>query len=219
MYLDAKGKACPMPVILAKQELDKGCEILTIAVDNKIAVENLCRLGASRGLAVGIAEDNGVFEVSLISDGTKETFYAKATDTATQSRSASTAAAQIQPSAGRDCTPSGYGYAVFIGKDTLGEGARELGENLMKMAIYTLSQSEDVPAALLFMNSGVKLPAGEEAQVIDSLKELAEKGIEILVCGTCLNYYGLTEQLKVGTVSNMYDILEKMQQVSKVVTL
>jgi sulfur relay (sulfurtransferase) complex TusBCD TusD component (DsrE family) len=65
----------------------------------------------------------------------------------------------------------------------------------------------------------VKLPAGEEQQVIDSLMTLLEKGSIILVCGTCLNYYGLTDRLKVGTVSNMYDIMSAMQRADKVITL
>ena len=69
------------------------------------------------------------------------------------------------------------------------------------------------------MNAGVTLPAGEEAQVIESLQALSGKGCEILVCGTCLNYYGLTERLKVGTVSNMYDIADKLLRASRVVTL
>ena len=113
----------------------------------------------------------------------------------------------------------GCGYAVFIGKDTVGSGDDTLGYNLLKMALYTLAQGDDVPASVLFMNGGVKLPAGDEPQVIESLAQLIEKGTEVLVCGTCLNYFGLTEQLKIGTVSNMYDILGRMQSAAKVITL
>lgn len=225
MYINAIGKACPMPVVMAKKELDKGAESLTVAVDNQIAVENLSRLAAARGMEVSVKEKEGIFEVKLCTSQEADAVHA-GTDASTAPTTD-----QTQPpkdSAPKDraasapspaCTPYGCGYAVFIGKDVVGEGERELGENLMKMAIYTLSQSDQIPAAVLFMNSGVKLPAGEEQQVMDSLKELMEKGCEILVCGTCLNYYGLTEQLKIGTVSNMYDILEKMQQAAKVITL
>ena len=69
------------------------------------------------------------------------------------------------------------------------------------------------------MNGGVLLPAGEEAQVVDSIRALADRGAEILVCGTCLNYYGVTDQLKIGTVSNMYDIVERMAQAAKVISV
>lgn len=225
MYINAIGKACPMPVVMAKKELDKGAEFLTVAVDNQIAVENLSRLAAARGMEVSVEEKEGAFEVKLCTSQEEGAVHAEA------AASAAPAADKTQPSEASEpkdhaayapsfaCTPYGCGYAVFIGKDVVGEGERELGENLMKMAIYTLSQSDQIPAAMLFMNSGVKLPAGEEQQVMDSLKELMDKGCEILVCGTCLNYYGLTEQLKIGTVSNMYDILEKMQQAAKVITL
>jgi hypothetical protein len=68
------------------------------------------------------------------------------------------------------------------------------------------------------MNSGVRLP-GEEQQVLENLRELEEKGCEVLVCGTCLNYYGLTDKLKIGNVSNMYDILGRMQSAAKVIAL
>ena len=69
------------------------------------------------------------------------------------------------------------------------------------------------------MNDGVKLPAGEEPQVIENIQTLLDKGAKVLVCGTCLNYYGIMERLKIGTVSNMYDILGAMQRADKVITL
>ena len=69
------------------------------------------------------------------------------------------------------------------------------------------------------MNSGVKLVAGDEQLIIDSVNKLIKKGAEVLVCGTCLDFYGLKEQLKVGEVSNMYDILGRMQEAAKTITL
>jgi sulfur relay (sulfurtransferase) complex TusBCD TusD component (DsrE family) len=69
------------------------------------------------------------------------------------------------------------------------------------------------------MNEGVKLVTGVEPQIVENLNTLIEKGTKVLVCGTCLNYYGLKDELKVGTVSNMYDILGAMQEVSKVIKL
>ncbi len=114
---------------------------------------------------------------------------------------------------------AGCGYAVFVSRDCVGDGDAELGRSLMKMALYTLSESDDVPASLLFMNAGVKLVAGGEAQIAESVHALQEKGTEVLVCGTCLDYYGLTERLEAGEVSNMYDILGRMQEAAKVVTL
>lgn len=195
MQIDARGKACPMPVILAKKELDGGCNDLTVLVDNRTAVENLTRLGNSAGMTVASGETlDGLF--------VRLTGEAKPVEHPVIS-----------------CPTTGSGYAVFIGKDVVGTGERELGYNLMKMALYTLAQGDSVPAHILFMNEGVKLPAGEEQQVIDSLITLSEKGCIVLVCGTCLNYYGIADRLKVGIVSNMYDILGAMQRADKVISL
>ena len=88
----------------------------------------------------------------------------------------------------------------------------------MKMFFYTLTQSDDLPASILFMNGGVKLPVHNE-QIAGHLRELSSKGVEILVCGTCLNFYHLAEQLQVCTVSNMYEIVERMKQAGKVISL
>ena len=195
MQIDARGKACPQPVILAKKEIDGGCRDLTVLVDNKTAVENLTRLGNSAGMAVTSGETSQGLFVRLTGEG------------------------KIVEEPVIACPTTGNGYAVFIGKDVVGAGERELGYNLMKMALYTLAQGDSVPAYVLFMNDGVKLPAGEEQQVIDSLMTLIERGSIVLVCGTCLNYYGIADRLKVGTVSNMYDIMSAMQRADKVITL
>jgi selenium metabolism protein YedF len=195
MQIDARGKACPQPVILAKKEIDGGCRDLTVLVDNKTAVENLTRLGNSAGMAVTSGETSQGLFVRLTGEG------------------------KIVEEPVIACPTTGNGYAVFIGKDVVGAGERELGYNLMKMALYTLAQGDSVPAYVLFMNDGVKLPAGEEQQVIDSLMTLIERGSIVLVCGTCLNYYGIADRLKAGTVSNMYDIMSAMQRADKVITL
>lgn len=200
-YIDARGKACPMPVILAKKEIDGGEKNLTVAVDNEIAVGNLTRLAQNSGIEVKIEKtDDGCFNV-IFAGGASET--PEASEKAT-------------PAA---CTPSGCGYTVFFGKDYVGEGDHTLGHNLAKMMLYTLSESDDVPAAVIFMNSGVKLPTSDKLDIINSISTLIEKGTEVLVCGTCLNYYGLADSLKVGTVSNMYEILEKMKEAAKVITI
>ena len=107
---------------------------------------------------------------------------------------------------------------AFVPRETVGDGDPELGRSLMKMFFYTLSQSDDLPAAVLFMNGGVKLPTQDE-QVIEHLRTLANRGVELLVCGTCLNFYGIADQLKLGVASNMYDIVERMQRADKVLTL
>ena len=197
--IDATGKACPIPVVLAKQALEQQGSDLTVLVDNPTAVENLKRLAGNKGLETAVSQEGNIYAVSFSGEMAP----------------VPAAAAAATPA----CSPVGCGTAVFIGKEIVGSGDDTLGYNLMKMFLYTLSQGDQAPASLLFMNGGVKLPAGTEQQVIDSIRAIQERGTEVLVCGTCLNYYGLTEQLQVGTVSNMYDIVERMQQAAKVITV
>lgn len=194
--IDAKGKACPTPVIMAKKAISAGESSFTVLVDNTTAVENLKRLAENQGFDAAAAEAEGVFSVAFTRTG----------------------CAACEEVVNSPLPAPGGDWAVFVGRDIIGDGDRELGTNLMRMFFYTLSQGEDKPGAVLFMNAGVKLPTLDE-QVAEHLKTLSAVGVEILVCGTCLNFYGLTDRLRVGTVSNMYDIVTRMQKAGKVVSL
>ena len=194
--IDARGKACPTPVIMAKKAISAGESTFTVLVDNTTAVENLKRLAENQGFDAAAAEAEGVFSVAFTRTG----------------------CAACEEAVNAPLPAPGGDWAVFVGRDIIGDGDRELGTNLMRMFFYTLSQGEDKPGAVLFMNAGVKLPTLDE-QVVEHLKALSAVGVEILVCGTCLNFYGLTDRLRVGTVSNMYDIVTRMQKAGKVVSL
>ena len=198
ILVDAKGKLCPIPVVLAKKEIDGGAAEFTVEADNATAVENLQWLADSQGYRTTVQSADGVFSI----DFTKAPCE------------------QAGPSGAdaRDAGPADRSWAVFVGRETVGEGDPELGGSLMKMFFYTLSQSDDLPEAVLFMNGGVKLPTLND-QVAGHLCELAGKGVDVLVCGTCLNFYGIADKLQVGTVSNMYDIVERMKRAGKVVSL
>ena len=191
--IDARGKACPTPVILAKGAITAGETAFSIQVDNPIAVENLKRLAGNQGFSLQIREEEDCFSVAF------------------SRRDAPHTEQEPRPAALADC-------AIFVGRDTIGDGDRELGINLMRMFFYTLAQSEQPPRRILFMNAGVKLPA-LEGQVVEHLHTLAGRGVEILVCGTCLDFYHLAGQLQAGTVSNMYDIVSAMEGAAKVITL
>ena len=194
--IDARGKACPTPVIMAKKAISAGESTFTVLVDNTTAVENLKRLAANQGFDAAVTEQGGAFHLAFVRTG----------------------CAACEEAVNAPLPAPGGGWAVFVGRDIIGDGDRELGTNLMRMFFYTLSQGEDKPGAVLFMNAGVKLPTLDE-QVAEHLKALSADGVEILVCGTCLNFYGLTDRLRVGTVSNMYDIVTRMQKAGKVISL
>ena len=121
--VNAFGLACPKPLMMAKAKIDEGARELSVHVDNEIAVKNVSRLAEKYGLNVAVETIEGGWSVNF-SEG---------------DRSVAAAAAPVAAPA---CTPAGCGYAVFIGKDHVGEGDPQLGYNLMKMAIYTLSESE-----------------------------------------------------------------------------
>lgn len=204
MIIDAFGKQCPAPLVMAKKEIDKGNHDFSIKVDNETSVKNVSRMATKKGLAVNVKAIDGGFELAF----SEPAEGYEAPDLSSVLGQGGTVA-------------SGSGFAVFVSKDHLGEGDPVLGRNLIKMAVYTLAEGDDVPVSLLFMNSGVKLLAGDgaEQEVVDNVKKLAERGCEVLVCGTCLNYYKIADGLKAGEVSNMYDILERMHEASKVITL
>jgi selenium metabolism protein YedF len=191
MRIDAGGKQCPIPVIMAKKELEAGAQDVEIIVDGPTQVGNLERLGDALGRAATSEPFGDKFLVKFANGETKVGAKVEVADT----------------------------YAVFFNTNAIGTNNSELGGNLAKMAIFTLSESDKVPSYVLFMNEGVKLVTGVEPQIVENLNTLIEKGTQVLVCGTCLNYYGLKDDLKVGTVSNMYDILGAMQEVSKVIKL
>ena len=194
--IDAKGKNCPMPVIMAKKEIDAGVKFFEIEVDNKIAVENLKKLANSQGFTTSVEEDNSNFKVNF-SNGCEE---------------CEEVLAKVEGK-----KPLGN-WTIFVNKEIIGTGDDELGKSLMKMFIYTISEGDDLPKSILFMNGGVKVPTLNN-QAIEHLKVLQDKGVELLVCGACLNFYVLEEKLEVGRVSNMYDITNAMKEASKVITI
>lgn len=194
-HIDAKGKACPIPFMLAKKQIDEGNEEFIVEVDNFTAVENLKRLAKSQGYDAVVRQEGNLYQVRFSSFQTR----AKKEDVA-------------------DGTHSISDWVLFLGKPYLGEGEEELGKNLVRMFLYTVGEGEDLPCAVILMNKGVFL-AVKDDQCIANLSMLEKKGCSILVCGTCLNYYHLTEQVKVGTVSNMYEIVRTFEKASKVITL
>lgn len=199
--IDAKGQNCPIPVVLAKQAIAEGEHTFTIEVDHPAAVENLKRLAASQAFYLSVQEEDGCFILH----------FTKNREDGDPSQPDNEVETAPPAAPGKD-------YVIFIGRDVIGSGNPELGANLMQMFFYTLSNSAPLPRCVLFMNAGVKLPA-LNLQIIEHLGALSAKGVEILVCGTCLNFYGLTDPLPVGLVSNMYDILSRMQSAAKVITL
>ncbi|MDB8794019.1 sulfurtransferase-like selenium metabolism protein YedF [Romboutsia sp. 1001216sp1] len=183
--IDARGLACPKPVINTKKELDKlENGVIRVTVDNTMAKENIIKLSKSSNCESSVLREEEDLIVVEIIKGEN---------------------VKIEEDTKVDLDNK----CIFISSDKMGQGNDELGEVLIKGYIYTLTETKPYPKHIVFVNSGVKLTTVNEATV-ENLKILENNGVEILSCGTCLDYYNLKESLKVGTVTNMYNIVEVM---------
>jgi selenium metabolism protein YedF len=200
--IDARGLPCPQPVIKTKEAVEKSKGVsLLVLVSTEESRDNVLRFLKHAGAEIDSVDQKGG-EIHIltkeITGDTKAELKAEDYICSTQ--------------------PAAAGTTIFINKDRIGHGSDELGGNLMKAFVATIKDLSVQPRTICFMNSGVKLTVkGSEA--LPYLKELEEKGIELLVCGTCLNYFNLKEQLGAGRISNMYDISETMLKSSKVITI
>ena len=186
--LDCKGLACPQPVIQTKEKLDalQAGEQLVVIVDNEGSCSNVSRFGESQGHTVSFQEKEGKYHIH-IKKGAEE-------------------ATQETPEIVCD-TPQKKSIVVYVASETMGRGDDELGRILIHAYFESLSHFAKDITHIAFVNSGVKL-AIEGSPVLDHIKEMEQMGIEILSCGTCLNHFGINEQLAVGQVSNMFTILD-----------
>lgn len=201
IQVNAMGDACPIPVVKTKNAIRdlNGAGTVETLVDNEIAVQNLQKMAKQKGYGVK-AEKLGEhqFKVTMtIGEG-------------------DAMPAQNEP---ETCLvkPAGEkNTVVVIRRAQMGDGSEELGKALLKGFLYALSQQDVLPKTILFYNGGAAITCDGSASLED-LKNLEAMGVEILTCGTCLNFYGLTEKLKVGEVTNMYSIVEKMTQADLIV--
>lgn len=190
--VDARGLTCPQPVIATKKALEAIADgVVTTIVDNLTAKENVVKFAVANGCGASVEEKDGHYYVRIT----------KGAPTGEQ----------------RDTAATGE-IVYLISKDTLGHGSDELGAVLTKAFFVTLPEVEPLPKSLLFINGGVRLTA-QGSPVLDHLKALSERGVELLSCGTCLDYYHLKDKLAVGSVTNMYTILAKLSEAPKAITL
>ncbi len=221
--LDARGKTCPIPVVEARRALlADATATLRVLVDNRAAVENVSRLAQSLGRGARVEEISATEFHILIAGAEAPAAQAPTGGASPQpaggsggSVSPSTAAApQSKATAGGG--PHGVGTVVLFSSDEFGHGERELGQLLIRTLVYTLKEVEPAPHALLFVNGGVRLTT-EGSALLEDLCELASRGVQVFSCGTCLDYYGLKEKLKVGGVTNMFSIVSLLSTADRVI--
>ncbi len=245
MFIDAKGKPCPQPVILAIRALDalQAGETLQVQVDNEAAVENLKRMALKKGAAADVKADGSCWIVEIVPAGAPAAQSgaglsgAVATGGAqsgaglsggvatggAKSGAALSGGAQSSLSAEEQAqqicaVPARGPVVVAIGSAEMGNGDPKLGKILMKSFLYSLTQLDALPQTMLFFNGGVRMTT-EGSESIEDLKALEAQGVEILSCGTCLDFYGLKDKLRVGGITNMYVIAQTMAEASNVVKI
>jgi selenium metabolism protein YedF len=206
--LDVRGKTCPVPVVETRKALlADAAAPLRVLVDNRAAVENVRRFAQSLGRRVETEEVSATEFHILIAGAGAPAVPASAP--------AAPAPAPHPPTAAASDV-KGIGTVVLFSSDEFGHGARELGELLVRTFVYTLKEVEPAPHALLFVNSGVRLTT-EGSALLEDLCELAGRGVQVFSCGTCLDYYGLKEKLKVGAVTNMFSIVSLLSTADRVI--
>ncbi len=240
MFIDAKGKPCPQPVILAIRALDalQAGETLQVQVDNEAAVENLKRMAQKKGAAADVKADGSSWIVEIVPAGapaaqsgaglsgavaTGGVQSGAALSGGAQSGAALSNGAQSSLSAEEQAqqicaVPARGPVVVAIGSAEMGNGDPKLGKILMKSFLYSLTQLDALPQTVLFFNGGVRMTT-EGSESIEDLKALEAQGVEILSCGTCLDFYGLKDKLRVGGITNMYVIAQTMAEAGNVVKI
>ncbi len=188
--IDARGLACPLPVVKTKKALEGMPEgDITVIIERPEGSQNVQRFAASRNCSYEVEEKDGLFYIHIHKEKTETNETAK-----------------------------NSGNVVLITTDRLGTGSEELGKILMKAFLNTLWDTSPRPEKILFMNDGVRLTVGG-SDVLDALHLLENEGVEIYSCGTCLAYYELTDKLNVGQITNMYETVESLLSSDKVIKI
>ena len=188
--IDCRGMACPQPVITMKKVLEESEDKeFILIVDNTAARDNVERFAQSQGAVVDIEEKGRDFYLHI------------------QKGSGCNLASSVQKA---------EKVVIYINSNLLGIGEEALGTILMRAFLKTLLDLKPIPSKVIFINSGVRLTT-EGSEVLETLNAISEQGVEILSCGTCLDFYGLKEKLKAGVISNMYDIAQSLVEADRLI--
>ncbi|MBW1974249.1 MAG: sulfurtransferase-like selenium metabolism protein YedF [Deltaproteobacteria bacterium] len=198
--LDCRGLACPAPVLKTKEVIEKeNPEKIIIIVDNPAARENVGRFLKKSGYQFSSKEGNNEIFITALKDASEDV---------------NEYSCQIITDEERDSCKT----VVLVGTDRLGRGDKALGEKLMLNFLKTLDEMVPQLWRLVFLNGGVKLTI-EDSPVLNTLKKLEQSGVDILVCGTCLDFFNLLDKKKIGETTNMLDIVTTLQLADKVIPI
>lgn len=204
--LDCRGLPCPEPVVRCRDWLagphPEGDDVLEVLVDNSAAVQNVSNFLTGRGWCVNPRlEGPGMWRLVAARAGDR--------------REDGNAGSVASPASESLCNGGGGRTLVFLSSETIGRGDDGLGARLMVNFLGSLPELGSDLWRIVLVNGGVKLAAGGPA--LEKLRALADAGVSILVCGTCLEHYGLLEHRQVGDTTNMLDIVTSLQLADKVI--
>jgi selenium metabolism protein YedF len=199
--VDARGLACPQPVLETRRALEQsGSNQLKVLVDNETSRENVSRFARNQGCRVEVQDLGEQFEITIAREG-----------------HAPTESEALLPCAIPQEQPGETKNVVYIGNNCMGKGDDNLGARLMRGFLRTWIDVTPKPWRMIFINSGVRLTTTDD-EAVDAVSLLEDKGVEILSCGTCLQHFGLEGKLRVGKVTNMYEVIESLNGASKVIS-
>ena len=194
--VDARGMVCPQPVIMTKKESDAGENEIQVIVDNETSRENVLKFGMKLNYNTKVEEKSDGTYICLTKETPSNNDVAKK---------------EIEESVYEDSKVKKEIKGYVIGTNLLGKGSDDLGKILMKSFLFSLTETKPYPNFLIFLNSGVKLTV-EGSESLDDLKKMEDAGVKIVSCGTCLDFFEIKGKLAVGSVTNMYDIVETIAE-------
>lgn len=201
--VDARGLACPQPVILTRKAMAGAAELVTI-VNSETSRDNVRRMAEKGGRTVRVVEEGDDYHLIISAAGDMD-------------RATIELAATPEPQVSAEATAGGP-LVLLVPDRVMGRGDEELGDILVRGFFHTLGELEQRPDIVIFINGGVRLTI-DDSLILDDLQALEAQGVTLLACGTCLDYYEITDRLAAGQVSNMYEIAETMLSAGKIVTL
>ena len=188
MEIDVRGLDCPQPVIKTRLALEESLDgSVTVIIDNSATRDNVKRFAESQGCSVSVEERNGEFSLKI-----------------------------VKGCPARSTPQKAPGVIAYVESDTMGRGSEELGKILMRAFLKTVPEITPGITKLIFINNGVRLTT-EGSDLIETLKDLEDRGIEIFSCGTCLDFFHLLDRVKVGKVSNMFEIVTMLANSDKII--
>jgi len=193
--VDCRGLACPQPVIHTKDALQGATFPIVVIVDNEGSCTNVSRFAESQGARVSVAQRDDEFHLTIEPDR-------------------GIPAAETSLAAGAD--PDANSMVVYVSSEGMGFGDEDLGATLMAAFLDTLSHFKGELSHAIFVNAAAKLVV-KGSPVLEQVQQLEQLGVQVLVCGTCLDHFGISEKLAVGSVSNMYAIIETLSKAGRII--